>query len=99
MLFNKDFSQFVYARCSSTDPVIISDPEYKKSGDEFDRLFRRIADLLGPENDKLVYELESNCSERACISINYAYKTGLKDGAALIQELGLIGNRTGTIFL
>ena len=89
MLFNEDFRQFTDMRLESLGPTLVNNPEKQRLINEHTALFNKIADLLGPENKKLLLNLDCIEGNINFICMEHSYKTGLKDGAALMQELGL----------
>ena len=91
MLFSKDLNEFMGSRCEHIGSELIRSKEYRELRDRASGLLKAIADLLGPENKKLIFDFEEIAAATMAVYEEYVYKRGIKDGAALVQELGLFG--------
>ena len=99
MLFSKDFNEFMGSRCEHIGSELIRSKEYRELRDRASGLLKAIADLLGPENKKLIFDYEEIAAATMAVYEEFFYKIGIKDGTALVQELGLLGTATPKLAL
>ena len=73
------------------DEVLLSNPEYKATMDEVDRMAEKVKDCNFNEEEQRAIKglISAYLTQNVCYS-RVAYQQGLKDAASLMIELGLV---------
>jgi hypothetical protein len=88
--FRKDFIQFLSERVSSACSNDTDSQEEQEIAKRVSRLTDKITELLGQKNFDLIFDYEQATNLRHALTLDKVYKAGLRDGVALVKELGLI---------
>jgi hypothetical protein len=83
--FAEDFQQLIYARIEHSGFDLYNNPKYKEASASASSLFQEIKEMLPLEGKRLMMELDSAQGTERVITVEYAYKDGLSDGAELRQ--------------
>ncbi|MHB1042377.1 MAG: DUF6809 family protein [Eubacteriales bacterium] len=87
--FKACFQEFIEQRISFTEGEQLPlDPEYMQWAKKASKAFHSLSELLPEEQKKLLFEYETAEGGCCTLSVEYAYRQGLRDGLRLKEEFG-----------
>jgi len=89
-MLKEDFDDFTCTRCDRIMSVVEKDPVYVEFSDMFYNALDQLKAMVGDKGWGPLSDMESAATTMAGLSSHYGYRAGLKDGAHLCRELGLI---------
>lgn len=89
--FREAFNAMIQERTEEVGSKVLMENEtYRKSGEDSDKLFRQIKDLLPDEFKPLIFELDRLMCYQQAIAEEVMYEQGIKDGIELKSILKLV---------